>query len=242
MALFDNQQEISWFVGILDGEGSFDHRAGFINITNTDLDIIDKCYTILKNNGIDSKVYNDSIRIGRKPASRIYVPRLDWHKFCRLFGDKLECRLVFLQPESSSETTRTPTVDLHWLMGIWEAEGTLSLCSNHKDQYTPRIKLANTNEKIISKIRVTLNSLGAAYYCKDFRVGSKKPYTDIGIHGAKRAIRFLNIAKGLWRSSRNIKRSELLIKYINSRFSKPQNVSYSDEERNIYHQMQQLNG
>lgn len=145
MLVRDNEQATissSWFAGFLEGEGNFVapknvNQNGRIRITNTDLDLIEACESFLDNNKICYYTQKDAIRKDKRKQTcyTVYIKnsmRDEFYPYCeklyKIIGDKVECRIdeykKLLEIESST-TTRVPSIDLDWLIGIWEAEGTM---------------------------------------------------------------------------------------------------------------------
>jgi len=104
----DDQQErltlydIGWFVGIIDGEGCFalsrkggdKHQYFFpiIQITNMNINVINKCIEILRNAGLSYYFYGCLTKLG-KPYYRVEVAGIKRCKrFFGIFGEYLTCR------------------------------------------------------------------------------------------------------------------------------------------------------
>ena len=68
----DNQQATSWFVGILEGEGSFSksdfYNREWVRISNTDLEIINKCVDVLNQLRITNKTSRVSLPCPDQPS------------------------------------------------------------------------------------------------------------------------------------------------------------------------------
>lgn len=240
----DNQQEtaVGWFTAILEGEGSLDERNKIIQISNTDLDIIEGCEMFLKREGIWF-VRGSNNRKGQKPDYIIRISRPDSTFIFKLLEPHLQCRFVNQLNTGSSETTREPSIDKNWLAGIFEAEGSFSLTFDNRDNVQSSITLPNTNRKIIAKIVRNLWSIGCSWYIFD-----KKPRLEhhtsgwiVAISGMKRSLRFLRQMNGMWISRRNQRRTSLMKEFIDSRFNGPQKAPYSPRERQIVQSMTDLN-
>lgn len=241
--VWDNQQATSWFCGILEGEGSFHIRkSGSVRIQlhNNDKDIIDECEKFLLSLNLIVGVY--PVKAGKKIGYKICIPDLESKSLYPRIYQQMECRRnEYQRMLGASETTCDPTVDLYWLIGMFEAEGCFFISQNHRGHFTPRIELDNTNRTIIKKIVATLSVHNCAWHCKDYVPTIKQEYTKLSIPGMLRVRRFLSETKGLWRSSRNIKRTNLMLEYINSRLETPNNTPYNNREKQIYYEIKQLN-
>lgn len=245
MLVWENEQATSWFVGILEGEGSFHVREGGsirIQIHNNDKDIIDYCVEFLRTQMILSNVY--IVKAGKKKGYKLCISRQDCINLYTRLGHKLECRKTEYQRiMGASETTcvTSVSVDLHWLIGIWEAEGCFLFIKDCNEKIIPKIELDNTNSKIIDKIISTFKFLGLAFYAGNYVPDKKKPYTKISIAGVLRCKKFLEKTRNLWRSDRNYQRSEAILNFINSRLSKEQKETYSEQEVQWFHRVRLLN-
>jgi hypothetical protein len=63
------------------------------------------------------------------------------------------------------DNQQATAIDLSWLAGIWDGEGTISVRKNHKNcQYSPRLQVVNTNPAMIRKICEIFDSLNVRYY------------------------------------------------------------------------------
>lgn len=244
MTVWDNQQATSWFVGILEGEGSFHSRNSNgtrVMLHNNDKDVIQGCEDFLKRKNILFKVYN--VKAGKKYGYKLCISGVDCNNLYYCILPELQCRRnEFQKLLGASETERDLSVDLHWLIGIWEAEGSFIVSKNFRGYLTPKIELDNTNTKIIQKIVITLKELGLSWYSKDYVPDKRKAYTKISIQGVKRCLRFTQNTKDLWRCNKNIKRSTIMLNYCLYRLSKPVNSSYDENDYIFQNQMLQLNG
>lgn len=254
MTICANQQvtSIGWFVGILEGEGSFRNTRGNnaeIRIVNTNVDIITACENFLKQNNIyfvtgqqrlKSNKIISSISI-RNSLNQFYnYPEVLY----KLVDSKLECRNTEYQRIlGTSETIRLPSIDLDWLIGIFEAEASFSLTKCNRGQVHPRINISNTNLLIVDKIIKNLQNLECAVYIKNKQKANNncKEIISIDISGMKRCLRFLDPTHNLWVAKRNLRRTSLMMEFINSRFSKNQKEAYTVEELQIVQSMTDLN-
>lgn len=246
MLVWDNQQETSWFVGILEGEGSCckDIKGRCrINVTNTYKDIIDLCVRFLQNNSIHYSITEQQPRIARyRKIYNIVVQGInECNILIKTIQDKFQCRyqdFINKLDLGSSTTTReiTLTSDLYWLIGIFEAEGSFGLTRDHEKHLYPEISIKNINKRIIGKIALTLYSLGLSYHINGYK--SDNPMHSeiftIKIRGMSRCHGFFRKMKDLWRSFHYANRANLILEFLDSRFSKHQKESYSDREHQIY--------
>lgn len=242
MSKWDNQQEISWFAGILEGEGCFGSKD--IRIGNTDTDILDNCKRILEAHSIPYVVYEKKQKTrGGKKFFDLRVVGDSCELLYNAIVHKVECRRQqFQRLMSSSEIECAPTVDHAWLIGAWEAEGSFCFIKARGERYKPAITFVNTNKKMVEKVRLTLDALGCSYYCQDSATTKKTPYTRVMIVGFKRCHKFLIANRGLWKSRKSNAKAELMLEWIESRLPKYPKDAYSDREVSIYNQMRQLNG
>lgn len=253
MTDLDNQQATSsWFIGILDGEGSFRNTKKSnieVRISNTDIDIIEKCEEFLRINNIYFSTYHNK-RSNRKIEYTISVrnSRNMFYNYPKnlyqILEKKLECRRdEYQQILGASETECDLSVDLNWFVGVFEAEGSFSLVMNNRGRATIKLEISNTRYKIIEKAAKTLHSLGCSYH-----IMAKNRYKDhykipksIEIYGMKRSFRLLQVCRNLWISSRNKKRSSLLLEFIESRLPTNQKEPYTERQLQIIQTMKDLN-
>lgn len=249
----DNQQVTSsWFCGILEGEGSFDDikNRKRVRICNTDEDIIEACEDYLKRNFIWYTTFK-SVRKGKKDTYDISISSgkkdilFDYPQMLfNLIDNDLECRRSeFEQLLGTSTTTRGPSVNLDWLIGIYEAEGSFSSVLNCRGLITHKIELPNTNELILKKVILNLKAIGCTYY-----IETKKKYQEhhtqsysISIYGMKRSLSFLQATNGKWVSWRKAKLASLMQEFAESRFSMPHKTPYTEEQLQIVRTMKDLN-
>jgi hypothetical protein len=239
MQVWDNQQATSWFVAILEGEGSFFERPR-IQIPNNDVDIITECERFLRSNLVLFETY--SVKAGTKTGYKILISKHECYCLFKKIIHRIECRhQEFQRILGASETERNLSDDFQWMIGIWEAEGSFFLSQNHRGNLTPRAELDNTNSRILQKLVVTLKSNQVSWYAKRYFPEERLPYTKILINGFHRLHRFLLLTRNQWRCKRNIQRTELLLKYIQLRLAKGQKSPYSNQEYEIYNQLKILN-
>jgi intein/homing endonuclease len=247
----DNQQEISWLIGILEGEGSLSVDKRKVNsfkirISNSDLDIINKCTEILNKNFIIHNVYSFKKVANRKQMHEITIGTYNsCQHLLRVFGDKFQCRIQeFLDKSRSSTTTRETslTSDFAWLIGIFEAEGCFQLTTNViNNYYRPEISVKNTNYKIIEKIQITLLNLNIPFYVKDHKPTTpRKPWRDVSIVGLKRCQKFLLATKGFWISDKYSIKANLLLEYCNTRLEMQIKEPNTERQEQIFRMLRMV--
>lgn len=159
MSIWDNQQETSWFIGVLEAEGDCINThltsGQMIRVSNTDTDIIETCCSFLKKRNITFGLYQRTLKERCKQLVTISVCGKDnCYSLFKYLGNGFQCRQQEFQAKlfGSSTTTRdvSLTSDLHWLTGVFEGEGCFSLDLS-RITYAPRIRFVNTNELIIKK-------------------------------------------------------------------------------------------
>lgn len=243
MTVWDNQQATSWFVGILEGEGSFYKRSETnkrILIPNNDLDVIKTCEKFLADNLILYKTYQ--VKAGTKIGYKITITDVDCKNLYTRILQDLQCRLdEFQRILGASETECNISANLHWLVGIFEAEGSFCISENHRGYLTPKIEIDNTNEKIVGKVIETIKSLSLSWYVKKYFPEGRKPFTKVSIQGTKRCLRFLQQVSD-WRTTKNVQRSKVMVDYCTQRLQKPINSGYDSSDYNFRNTMLQLNG
>jgi len=135
--------------------------------------------------------------------------------------------------------------DLHWLAGMWEAEGWFSMQRGFrsKDRYSLVLNcgLANTDMEIIDMVTKILSDNAIAYWIGKPRKNGlgKKFKRDIVIQGLKRVDRFLSILLPYLRTKRQ--KALLLKEFIEYRKTVPPKYPYGDFESSIYLSLRDLN-
>lgn len=248
----DNQQETSWFVGILEGEGSFMynlHGGARISISNTDNDIIETCEDFLKRNHVFHKIYN-SQRGKRKREYEIRIQgKNDCYHLFKIIKNNFECRYSELQQIlGSSETTReiSLTIDLYWLIGILEAEGSFHIGCRYsrkdKPNYQPEIVISNTRFNIIDKIVKTLYGFGLSWHIHN-RYPENPNHSVVKIvtiSGFRRVLSILRVTEGLYVTQKAITVSNLLLEFCRSRFQQDKREPYTEQQIEIYHTLREI--
>lgn len=242
----DNQQEMtSWLCGFIDGEGSFSNtrRGGCkVNISNTELDAIELCCDILTQLGIFYTVHNQK----RSNRKRIYTIAIQgWENCFHLYNaikDFGLCRIDELKAiVSSSEITRETTANLHWMIGVFEADGTFHIsCSKRRGDeilYRPKIGFDNTRPRIIDQVVKTLwaKELSWHIYHHVPTVEKYKEHDAIDICGYKRVKRALDVIVPLIKTSKYKQRTALLQEFVTTRLAQETKEPYTQRQHEIYH-------
>ena len=250
MRVWDNQQatKVGWFVGILEGEGTFDLRSNCICISNLDLSIIESCEKFLKSHNIWF-VRDTFFRNGRNEyVLRVSNSGREIFQYATLLYElilpSLECRLnEYQQLIGASTTTRDPSIDLDWLTGIFEAEGSFSLTLDYRKNAALAISMNNTNERIINKVTLNLDSICCGYHIRD-KVKRKSHFKTaqiISVTGMKRCYKFLSLMEGKWISKRYARMADSILTFINSRLSHSYLDPYTERELRLIQSTIDLN-
>ncbi len=242
MAVWDNQQEISWFTGILEAEGCAHRDAGQrrkISVTNTDIEIIDHCLAFLNTRSFAPTMTEQIIKgRGHKKVYNINVSGAnECYTLIKKLGHVFQCRrqeFLYKLELSSSTTTRDTTLiaDDHWLIGFFEGEGWIGIEKSAIGRFTPVIGLKNTKKCLIAKYVTTLKSLGCSW-TTDLEVSSdpaRKDLTRIRIRKLSCCLHFLRKVRRLFRSSYYNRRAELLFQFCESRVVKSNRTPYLEIE------------
>lgn len=239
---------MGWFVGILEGKGNFERQGRWVRvaITNTDLDIIEACEEFFRRHLIGFTRSANRIKSG-KLAYQLYVSNSSREVFqdatllYKLIEPSMDCRLNEYQALIGASTTpRDPDVDVEWLAGIFEAEGTFSLIRDHTGVAKLKISMPNTNPRVIEKAVVTLRSLDCTWHLADVRRGHK-PAGVITIAGMMRCQRFLNQMRERWVSERTRRRASCLLEFIERRLSRSQKEPYDSRELSLIQSVCDMN-
>jgi len=138
-----------------------------------------------------------------------------------------------------NQQERPIAIDLAWLGGLWEADGSFSLNKNVAPkgsiQYEPRAQFVNTDIAIIIAVKEILNKLGIGYYLLSrLQTGlGTRVIHQISIQGMKRTSKFLGYIAPYVRGAKAGK-IEFIQKFLTLRLSKPKNTKYTDEEHTLY--------
>lgn len=113
-------------------------------------------------------------------------------------------------------------------------KGLFCLNEKYNGRIAPTISIVNTNIKIIEKIISNLYSLGCSWLSQEVLAkNNNKAFTRIYLSGFGNFLRFLGLTQNLWVSERNRLRTSYIKKFIESRFSKAMNLSYTSEEYDL---------
>lgn len=135
--------------------------------------------------------------------------------------------------------------NLHWLAGMWEAEGWFSMQKGFRksDRYSLVLNcgLANTDMEIINMVEKILTENGIAYWVGKPRKNGlgQKLKRDIVIQGLKRVDRFVSVLLPYLRTKRQ--KALLLKKFIEFRKTVPKKHPYGEYEHSIYLSLRDLN-
>jgi hypothetical protein len=236
MLVQDNQQVTeNWFVGILEGEGC--DKGNEITITNTNRNIINECENFLRRNFI----LFHTIESKHKQYKRwwtIHISKDEFNKLYTIINPHLQCQFF-----GTSETTREFSVDLNWLAGIYEAEGDFSLELDNQDRAQFDIDLTNSNDKIIQKIILAFRNKRVPYYITNYikKKNNYKLHTRIRIRGLLRCQKFIELMRNKWVSPENIKKTELMKEFIDSRLKMELREPLTQRQLQIIQTMRDLN-
>lgn len=137
-----------------------------------------------------------------------------------------------------NQQIRPIAVDLSWLAGMWEADGSFSLSKNYQSkyiQYEPHLQFVNTDLLIIEEVIRILNYLQIGYYFLSriqTGLGTKLRY-EIRIQGMKRCSKFLHYVNDYLRGEKK-QRAIYIKEFIDLRLSKPKNQRYGEDEHSLY--------
>lgn len=239
MLVWDNQQETSWFVGILEAEGScvLTHETSGhqIQMSNIDTKILENYVSFLQKKAITYGTYQKS---GKKLVQISVCGKNNCSNLLRLIDNCFQCRKqeFYQKLQLGSSTTTcdaTLTSDLHWLVGMFEGEGCLTL-DQERNTYAPKVRFVNTNRTIIEKYIKTLQDNGLSWYVYERQSAKYKNSIEISMTGVLRCKRFLNKINGLWRSERYSQRAEKLLRFLDLRLNVPKGSPYTQEQKQIY--------
>ena len=146
---------------------------------------------------------------------------------------------------------RSLEIRLSWLGGILDGEGTISFASKYSPtsrqiqyHFRPQITVTNSDPKMIEEITKILKDVDCAYYIKSAgnpnkRKANWKVYTQIHFEGMRRLHKFLPIITPYLITKR--RQAELILQYIESRFSGGHKDPITDDQLNLVLQVRQLN-
>src|SRR5258708_34306427 len=80
---------------------------------------------------------------------------------------------VLTMEESPVETNNQQErqVDIAWLAGIWEGEGTISIVTGSKNRWVPRVSMINTDFVLIEEVVAVLDRIGIVHYLQVRKTG-----------------------------------------------------------------------
>lgn len=130
-------------------------------------------------------------------------------------------------------------IELSWLAGIWDGEGTISVRLNRKImQISPRLNVVNTNPHIMSRVDDILTRIGVVHYIREKGEGgfggSNKQCWIICIDTLRGSFIWLQYVKPYLVGK--VKQAEFLEKFVNSRIfrrikaTRNSDAPYSKEE------------
>uniref|UniRef100_A0A6H1ZYV8 Homing endonuclease n=1 Tax=viral metagenome TaxID=1070528 RepID=A0A6H1ZYV8_9ZZZZ len=138
-------------------------------------------------------------------------------------------------------------IDLSWLAGVWESDGSFSLRSNNCRmkkktyiQHAPLLQFVNTDPDIMLAVINILRRIQVGYYelwrLNEFN-GGKKLKGELRISGIKRNQRLLTYLIPYLKGTKK-KRAEVILEYCNERLSKPKYAKYGEQEFEIINKWQ----
>ncbi len=142
---------------------------------------------------------------------------------------------------------RPVSIDLSWLAGMWEADGSFSLNKNKNQtkyiQYEPHLQFVNTDLMIIEEVIRILKDLQVGYYfmsrIQPENFGKKLKY-EIRVQGMKRCGKLIGYLLQYLRGQKK-QRAAYIKEYIDLRLSKPKNQRYGDEEHSLFRRYEEYN-
>ena len=145
-----------------------------------------------------------------------------------------------------NQQERPLSIDLAWLAGMWEADGSVSLFKNNVKakytQYEPLLQFVNTDVLIAQEVMRILRRIGVGYY-QFTRIqtglGSKLRH-EIRIAGFKRCSTFLRYV-ATYMVGQKKQRSNLIKKFIDHRLSLPVKAKYGEIEHRLYEEYEKYN-
>lgn len=110
-------------------------------------------------------------------------------------------------------------VDIGWLAGIIDGEGSISMTITNKRVYTPWVTIYNTDEKIILKVQSLLESIGVSKPVHKF--GRKNPHHKPSYHIqiSKHAEIKLLLDLVVPHLSGKRERAEIMLEFVNARIA-----------------------
>lgn len=145
-----------------------------------------------------------------------------------------------------NQQERPLIIDLAWLAGMWEADGSFSLCRNQNKgkyiQYEPLMQFVNTDILLAQKVMEILKNIQVGYYQLSriqTGLGTKLKH-EIRIAGIMRCSTFLRYILPYMQGQKR-KRAELIKAFLDYRLSIPKNSRYGDKEHRLYSDYERYN-
>lgn len=155
------------------------------------------------------------------------------------------------------DNQQVTNVDLAWLAGIWDGEGTISCRKGVQQrgkknpQFAPRVSMVNTDTQILHEVVRILDTLDIKYYFREKGVGgfegSRKPCFIISVETLGNAARLLTAIRPYLRGKGF--QADMMLKFVNSRLAKVklrgrdnQKFAYSKDELEWLDSVIQANG
>lgn len=140
-----------------------------------------------------------------------------------------------------NQQERPIAVDLAWLAGAWEADGSFQLnkCNIRKKKtyisYAPSMGFTNTDLDFIGEVIRILQRVGLAYHQYNrVQMGmGTRIKVDLRIEGIKRTKRAIDLLLPYLKSSKR-RKAKAILDYCNLRLSKPKASPYGEIEHKLY--------
>lgn len=137
-------------------------------------------------------------------------------------------------------------IDLAYLAGLMDGEGYIGMSYNTRrtgTQYTPRVTITDTNEKIVAEVRRILTNESIAFYVSEWKSNKahKKRFT-IEAVGFRRSLKWLFVIEPHLIAKQE--QARLLLAWMWSRLTHGKGynrVPYTVDENNIYYALKELN-
>lgn len=134
-------------------------------------------------------------------------------------------------------------MDLHWLAGIIDGEGsiTLTIRRDGNISYRPRIHITNTDESLINECTRILDALNLQYYVQRSKAKSTnhRDRIDIVIIGMKRCLKAILVFEPVLRLKKP--QAHVLARYCLDRLKKPKNAPIDDDDINLINMLSEIN-
>lgn len=136
---------------------------------------------------------------------------------------------------------RLSEIDLAWLAGMWEADGSFSLnkCNlgNGYTQYQVNMQYVNTDIELVIAVIEVLKKMQVGYYqlsrINTTQFPNAQMKHELRIQGMKRGYTFLTQILPYLRGKKK-RRAELILEFVNERLSKNKTTPYGDVELDIF--------